>query len=584
MSDLISTVKTLLSNIPKKKGDVGFIVGIMIIGYIIYLVINLNNSRKEILNNWGANRCNLSILPIAGFIKPIGKKKFVGIQGTYKNFVFCVDTMSSSWAKILIEPFIILIHIAVETFEGVLDQLLNVSNKFKGLHSNIFSQLFKYLKELKNIKEILLYINEKLDSIKAKFVLIIRDILNIISNMVTTSMKLVTDYFKLLLKIILDIKSQLILLIVTNTASAALRAILWGISLSTATSFFASFVLAPLGVVHLVWGIIQIILWIVTLCFIVILSILLVQYNKGLKTLNLDKKTIKYMRDNIDKDLCFTNTKIKMNNGDSILLSDICVGEYLEDNNIILGKIVINVYDNIEIYKYNGIEVTGNHLVLNNGKWERVGKIWNKDMYNKEQLSKDIKYVDKLYCLITKNNTIKINNIVFGDYNETNDKLLQSYINYYVMNSINSINSININGRESYKPNLNQIINHIYLPCLSKITYDKIINNYKDKDINEDVYGFVKILYTPDIKLYRYYDNILSGNMIVLYEGVWKRVWECSISVDINDYNDKYLYHVMFNNNIINIDNNVTIRDFTETNNVDVNLKIDTMVENNLNN
>ena len=89
MSDLISTVKTLLSNIPKKKGDVGFIVGIMIIGYIIYLVINLNNSRKEILNNWGANRCNLSILPIAGFIKPIGKKKFVGIQGTYKNFVFC---------------------------------------------------------------------------------------------------------------------------------------------------------------------------------------------------------------------------------------------------------------------------------------------------------------------------------------------------------------------------------------------------------------------------------------------------------------------------------------------------------------
>ena len=49
------------------------------------------------------------------------------------------------------------------------------------------------------------------------------------------------------------------------------------------------------------------------------------------------------------------------------------------------------------------------------------------------------------------------------------------------------------------------------------------------------------------------------------------------------DYNDKYLYHVMFNKNIINIDN-IIMRDFIETNDVDVNLKIDIMVENNLNN
>ena len=581
MSDIKTTIITFLGNIPAKKGDAGFIIAMMIIGYIIYVLISLTNSKKEILHNWGANRCNLSIIPIAGFITPIGKKKTTGIRGTYQNFVYCVDTISSSWAKILIEPFIILIHIAVDTFEGVLDNLLNMSDKFQGLHLNIFGQFEKYLKELKNIKYILLYVNEKLDSIKAKFILIIRDIVAIISQSINFSAGLIKDSFIRLLKIIIDIKTQLEVLIFTNVLIGAVKLILFGIQFGMAFGFFASFFLAWMGVPLMTLGVANVLSWIVRIILIVFLSLLLHFYNAGLNILNLNTDNLKYFQERIGSDSCFTDIKINMKSGENKLMSEIYVGEYLEGGDVVLGTMNININDTIDIYKYDGIEVTGSHLVFHKGRWDRVENIG---------LIKERKYVDKLYCLITKNNTIKINNVIFSDYNETSDKLLQSYINYYVMNYINKENKENNQNKNKENnqnknkennqnnPNLKEIIKHTYIPCISKDVYDKIINN------NKDIYGFIKILYTSDIKLYRYCGNVLSGNMIVLSGGAWKRVWECSCSEYINDFNDKYLYNVMSHKNIINIDNNVTIRDFVETNSVDVNLKIDTMVKNYLNN
>ena len=61
------------------------------------------------------------------------------------------------------------------------------------------------------------------------------------------------------------------------------------------------------------------------------------------------------------------------------------------------------------MYNYNGVVVSGNHLVLHNNKWTRVRKVG-------EQVAATS---SKIYSLYTKDHRITINNTLFCDYEET---------------------------------------------------------------------------------------------------------------------------------------------------------------------
>jgi len=78
---------------------------------------------------------------------------------------------------------------------------------------------------------------------------------------------------------------------------------------------------------------------------------------------------------------------------------------------ISIGKDILSLmefyYPDDYIYDYNGVKVTGDHLVFEN-KWIPV-----KD----SDISRKIPfYENKVYCLITKSNTIEINNSLFSDF------------------------------------------------------------------------------------------------------------------------------------------------------------------------
>ena len=269
---------------------------------------------------------------------------------------------------------------------------------------------------------------------------------------------------------------------------------------------------------------------------------------------------------------CFTNVNIKMNNGDKYI-KDINPGDKLKNNVLVNGIIKININGPIDIYKYGGVEVTGDHVVLHNGRWDRIANVHKYE----NKCYKTTKYVDNLYCLITDNNIIEINGITFRDYNEINDSDLQSYINYYVKKQVNEDSKVN-NGTSS-SDNLVDYINHTYIQCFSKLVYNRI----KDKD-KRNIIGEIVILNTENIKLYDYLGYILSGNVLVLEDDKWIRVWESNRAKHVIN-NDKYLYHIITNNNDIDIgdDNPIKIKDFNESNNNILNEKIDKMVLNNLN-
>ena len=195
------------------------------------------------------------------------------------------------------------------------------------------------------------------------------------------------------------------------------------------------------------------------------------------------------------------------------------------------------------------IEVTGSHIVYYNNEWINVENI--------KGLTKKKIYVDTLYCLITENNTIKLKNYIFRDYQETSDIFTLSLINDMIKSNMNN----------NYKTNPNTL-EHIYQPCISLETYNEIT----DKE------GYIKILNTEHIKMYNYKGYILSGNVLVYDNEIWNRVWECNESI-ITDYNEPYLYHTIVKNHIIKL-NNIIIRDYLET---DFNVGINNIVLNNLN-
>ena len=234
----------------------------------------------------------------------------------------------------------------------------------------------------------------------------------------------------------------------------------------------------------------------------------------------------------------------------------------------------------IYIYTYKGIEVTGSHMILHEKTWMRM-----KDVYNKYKgikvnrgYTRVRKFVPVLYCLITDSNTIEFeNDIIFRDYRETNDKLLLSYINYYITREANK----DIISNEIAAPAvLKEYVNHTYLNCIDKSVYDKIILNKGLK-----IMGHIKILNTSEIKMYNYKGYILGGNILVFEDGNWIRVWSSKKSIiEIN--NNKYLYHILTNGNEITIDDklSIIIKDFNESNNQIINNKIDKMIINNVNN
>ena len=75
----------------------------------------------------------------------------------------------------------------------------------------------------------------------------------------------------------------------------------------------------------------------------------------------------------------------------------------------------------------------------------------------------------------------------------------------------------------------------------------------------------------------------MSGNVLVLEDTTWMRVWESNLSMSAI-CEDKYLYHVISDNNEINIGKEgIKIRDYVESSDDEVNYKINKMICNNLN-
>ena len=278
--------------------------------------------------------------------------------------------------------------------------------------------------------------------------------------------------------------------------------------------------------------------------------------------------------------ICFDkNTLIKMYDGSYKKICEIDIGEKLRGGGQILSVIKSEIKNKL-MYNYNGIVVSGDHLVFDSGSWRRV-----KDCTISTKITN---YEENyIYCLATSNNLIPTITTVFRDFNETNipsirlfiNKLILSYLNKNEFNIVTKkFEEVNI-GENGFDENTEIEMDNGNINYIKDIKFGDVLKNGKK------IIGIIKID-ASKVKPYRYFLNntsvVLSGSQLVLENGIWINVFNSSNSIKILKYPKKYFYNLITYDNLLEI-NNTMFRDYLEVGDININKKIDTFVETYLN-
>ena len=208
---------------------------------------------------------------------------------------------------------------------------------------------------------------------------------------------------------------------------------------------------------------------------------------------------------------CFEpSTKVLNVNKVPVEISKLNIGDTLFHNNNIIGILKMIGVDNY--YNYNGIIVSGNHLVYNyeNKKWTEVS------------FAPGAKYVHKpeiknVYCLITANNTIPIldnyrNIHHFSDYIETKDDAVMKYQRTLIYNRL-SIPTNEICLEHNLLGSKTQILmkNNEYNDILNINIGDQLHDNNIVVGIIKQYVSDIVVMLTHDNGMYTY-SNIIFEN------------------------------------------------------------------------
>ena len=270
--------------------------------------------------------------------------------------------------------------------------------------------------------------------------------------------------------------------------------------------------------------------------------------------------------------ICFhPNSTVYTENGEKFI-GDIELGEQLYT-----GKVVctfeIQVKD-YPLYNYDGILVTGDHLVKENGKWIRV--------HDSSIYRVSIKYTGKLYCLNTSDNMIAIKghteDRIFRDFIETLDPIVTNTSKIIYRNSLN---------RETGKLTSGyQYLHSIGLETLVRMN-DGTTKAIRDVQIGDKLFCEIEVIGKvlidiPNIEYYLLDGMILSGTDLIENYGKYIFVKDHIMSIPIYG-NSLQGCHLITDMGLIPVGKNYFIRDYTISQNEKTNNDLDSLVENFLN-
>jgi len=338
--------------------------------FILFLTISFTTTMmniKDISDNWEQDRCNPSIMPFAGFINKPSDKSF--LDYTSENYQYCVQNILKSISGSELEPFNFIVSAITELFSLI----LNAINAIKSIISSIRDTLTNIMSiiaaKLINIVIPIQYMIIKLN-----------DLFNKSQTVFTTGMYTVYSIYFMVISFF-DAFVNLML-----TTLIALVIVIFILLI-----FFNPYAIVPITMFTLIS---------IPLALIInfISEVFGTPSFPGMPKLKTPGKCF-------DKD-----TNLKLINGNSVKISDICIGDILHDGSIIQSYLILE-RGKENMYKLNNVILSGSHSVLYKDKWIYVANHPNIELvsdYNEPFL----------YCLNTSTKNIVINDTTFSDWDE----------------------------------------------------------------------------------------------------------------------------------------------------------------------
>lgn len=314
--------------------------------------------RADILANWDQRRCNLPVIITASFYKP-AENPIDATTFAIENFQFCISSIASDVMTQVMAPFIALLKSEME----VGNVIAEIQNKIRLMIAN-FQKGFTSL----------------LDSVFQRFMMI-------------------GFHTRLIYKRFMDAMNR--------AFTIALDTVFLGIAMITGIENFYNFVIKVVTIMlGIMVGLIILLFFILLPVLPIILTTIGVLVAAGVPGVA-----------GMAGAFCFVpETLLKKKNGDSIQISQLNIGDILEDGSIVEGIVKMDGTDT-NLYDVNGVKVSGSHLIYY-GPLDKY--IFVKDHPDAHRISHKS---ELLYCLNTSTRKIPIQGQIFRDWEELPNSL-----------------------------------------------------------------------------------------------------------------------------------------------------------------
>lgn len=262
------------------------------------------------------------------------------------------------------------------------------------------------------------------------------------------------------------------------------------------------------------------------------------------------------------KAVCFSGiTPIVMKDLSTVTIQKLydnnTLGNILYGNGIIHSVLKFSIEQtNRKLYKYNNIIVSGHHMV-----YEKNIPIRIKDSTHSELIQTN---EDFIYCLITSNRKVYIDNQWFSDFMESNDIETTLLTYRFIIEQLNQTNKIVITDDD--RQHLYQWGLAIDTPIKMKDGSSKSIQDIEIGNIISTGKVTGKIVhYSKPIQMYSYHTYLLSGSQAVYENGIWIRIHQSKYSIKVN-YPFPEIYSITTQTNRIELENGIIITDYFEVN------------------
>ena len=138
------TISKLYNNatlMEKYGGEVWITILIIFIFGVAFTYVNVLNHVHSIKKNWGHERCNPFIIPLAGWINNPNKKTESDFQYTVDNFEFCLGSVVQSVFQFIADSFKFILQGIASLFQDILNILSGIINFIMSIISAILGLL-----------------------------------------------------------------------------------------------------------------------------------------------------------------------------------------------------------------------------------------------------------------------------------------------------------------------------------------------------------------------------------------------------------------------------------------------------------